>query len=243
MIRGDKISPQVPERLVYANVGAFFAERGLTTICPNYRRVNSESGGEDAVFPSGGEDVAEVLRWIDGFMEGERDVFLMGNSAGGVHVSTFLLEPRWLEQRLKYAEGKKGILLKGIVELAVPCHFEEAEPSRLDVLSKYYGDEKDVKEKCVYGLLESAKGTGKGKKELGIPGKIWVGIGEFDPVDEIVKPMEDFVKGWREAFGEEGLVVKTLKGHNHISVPLSLMSGDREGERWGEDVVKWIKEA
>ncbi|PVH86589.1 alpha/beta-hydrolase [Cadophora sp. DSE1049] len=247
LIRGDKISPQIPEGLVYANVGAFFAQRGITTVVPNYRRVDFQGGGEGAVFPSGGEDVGLVLEWLEGlFEEGRREVYLLGNSAGGIHVSTFLLHDGFAEQRKKYSVGNgkgKGIVLKGIADLAVPCHFEEAEESRAEVLKTYYGDEEDVKGKCVCGLLESVRKSRKGREELGIPKKMWMGIGEFDPEDEITGPMNAFAGKWKEAFGEEGLVVEILKGHNHISPPMSLMSGDKEGERWSEDFVKWIKDA
>ncbi|CAL3963362.1 hypothetical protein PZA11_001006 [Diplocarpon coronariae] len=244
LIRGDKNLAQFPDGLVYANVGAFFAARGVTTIVPNYRRVDSEFGGEGAVFPSGGEDVAAVLGWLEGFMQGPgaRDVFLMGNSAGGVHVSTFLLEPRFLEQRLRYSGDREGgLVVRGVVQLAVPCHFDSADSSRADVLERYYGGVEEAKGKCVCGLLESVKRTGKGRGELGIPGRMLAAVGEFDPVDEIKGPMEDFVKMWKEAFGGEGLVEQRLKGHNHISPPMSLMSGEREGEAWGEHVVRWIQ--
>ncbi|KAK0121594.1 hypothetical protein ONS95_009883 [Cadophora gregata] len=244
LIRGDKISPQIADGLIFANVGSFFAQRGVTTVVPNYRRVDFEGGGEGAVFPSGGEDVGLVLEWLEGFFEeGRREVYLLGNSAGGVHVSTFLLYDGFVEQRRKYVPGSgKGIVLKGIADLAVPCHFEEAEESRAEVLKTYYGDEKDVKGKCACGLLESVGKSGKRREELGIPQKMWLGIGEFDPEDEIAGPMKDFAAKWKAVFGEEGLVVEKLSGHNHISPPMSLMSGDKEGEQWGEGVVKWIKE-
>jgi len=101
----------------------------------------------------------------------------------------------------------------------------------------------DVKEKCVCGLLESVGKSGKEREELGIPRKMWMGIGEFDPDDEIAGPMKAFAGKWKEVFGEEGLTVEILKGHNHISPPMSLMSGDEEGEKWGEDIVKWIEDA
>ncbi|KAK2629878.1 hypothetical protein QTJ16_000698 [Diplocarpon rosae] len=244
LVRGGKSLPQFPDGLVYANVGAFFAARGVTTIIPNYRRVDSEAGGEGAVFPSGGEDVAAVLRWLEGFVPGpgSRDVYLMGNSAGGVHISTFLLEPRFLAQRRRYAdEGEGGLVWRGVVQLAVPCHFDRADGGRAEVLERYYGSVEEAKGKCVCGLLGRLKGTGKGRRELGVPGKMLVAVGEFDPTDEIKEPMDDFVKTWKETFGEEGLVVQSLKGHNHISPPMSLMSGDKEGEAWGEDVARWIQ--
>ncbi|KAG4434389.1 hypothetical protein IFR05_010122 [Cadophora sp. M221] len=252
LIRGDKNMPLGDGGLVYANLGAFFAQRGITTLVPNYRRVNFEGGGEGAVFPSGGEDVAAVLEWVDGFMkddgkgEGGREVYLIGNSAGGVHVSTFLLGEEFAETRRRYAirnKKWKGVVLKGVIHLAVPCHFEDADESRKKVLETYYGDEEDIKGRCVCGLLESVRKSGKGKRELGIPEKIYVGVGEFDPEDEIAGPVKDFEKVWKVAFGEEGLVFKVLEGHNHISPPLALMSGDKKGEQWGEDVVKWIKDA
>ncbi|KAH7310129.1 Alpha/Beta hydrolase protein [Rhexocercosporidium sp. MPI-PUGE-AT-0058] len=243
LTHGDKILPLVPEGLAHANVGAFFAEKGVTTIVPNYRRVDSEDGGEGAVFPSGGEDVSLMLEWLCGFMEEERDVYLLGNSAGGVHISTFLLSEIWVEQRRRYAAGGEGIVLKGVVNLAVPCHYKIAHAGRAEVLKKYYGDEKESREKCLCGLLESIKKSGRGKKELGIPKKMYIGIGEFDPDDEIADSMREFAKAWEETFGEDGLVVKILDGQNHISPPLSLMSGDKEGDRWGEDVVEWIQDA
>lgn len=58
LVRGDKVIPGIPEGIIYRNLGAFFAKRGITTVVADYRRVNSEFGGEDAVFPSGGDDVA-----------------------------------------------------------------------------------------------------------------------------------------------------------------------------------------
>ncbi|KAH7342361.1 Alpha/Beta hydrolase protein [Rhexocercosporidium sp. MPI-PUGE-AT-0058] len=243
-IKGDKNLPAGDGGLIYANLGSFFAQRGITTVVANYRRVDFEGGGEGAKFPSGGEDVGAALEWVDGFMEGERDVYLMGNSAGGVHVATFLFGREFEEVRGKYVKGNgKGVVLKGAVELAFPCHYEDPNEDRKGVLETYYGCEEVWNEKCVCALIESARKSGKGKRELGIPEKIFVGVGEFDPEDEIAASMKDFVKRWKEAFGEEGFVFKVLEGHNHISPPLALMSGDKMAEQWGEDVVKWIKDA
>jgi hypothetical protein len=241
LIRGDKKSPNTPENLVYHNLGTFFAKRGLTTIIPDYRRANSPFGGEDAVFPSGGEDVSLVLKWLEGFVStGKRDVYLLGNSAGGVHVTTYLLEPRFLEQRKKYTSGETSITLKGFIDLAVPLHFKNALAGRSDPLQKYYGDEKDVSEKCAYGLLEAVAKTGKSREEIGIP-KALALLGEYDPQDEIGEPMQDFVALWKKTWGEDSITFETIAGHNHISPPLSLMSGDIKLEKWAEDVVTWIQ--
>jgi acetyl esterase/lipase len=240
LVRGDKRLPQMPEQLVYHNLGTFFASRGITTIIPDYRRVNSDFGGEDAVFPSGGEDVSLVLKWLEKFgANGKRDVFIMGNSAGGVHISTFMLEPRFLEQRNSLVSGKRGTIWKGAIELGVPFHFNSAQASRSDMLKNYYGSEQDVKERSPYGLFEAVVKTGKSSEETGVP-KVLILVGEFDPVDEISKPTEDFI-ALREKTWGKGVDFRTLAGHNHISPPVALMSGDKKAEEWGEDVAKWIK--
>lgn len=193
-----------------------------------------------------------MLEWLDGYLEGigdvGRDIYLLGNSAGGVHVSTFLLADQFAERRkmlvTRNGEGKR-VLIKGIANLAVPCHFKHAEKERAEVLETYYGKGKDdVKEKCVCGLLDGVRKSGVEnlKRELGIPERMWFGVGEFDPEDEIAGPMRDFVGSWKEAFGEEGVREVRLEGHNHISPPVALGSGDVKGEMWGEEFVKWMRE-
>lgn len=215
----------------------------------NYRRVNSQGPGgvkmgEDAVFPSGGEDVAAVLSWVEkefgGEGKGKRDVFLVGNSAGGVHASTFCFGERFEEQRKELVAGKKGVTLKGLVNIAVPVHFKRAEKDRGEVLEAYYGNGKEVEERCVFGLSEAIKKSGKKREEVGVPACLGV-LGEFDPEDEIAEPMHDFVKLWK-GMGkswEDSIELLMAVGHNHLSPPMALCSG--EGEQWAEDVVAWIK--
>ena len=240
LVRGDKRLPVMPEGLVYHNLGTFFASRGITTIIPDYRRVNSESGGEDAVYPSGGEDVSLVFKWLEKFAASDkRDVFVMGNSAGGLHISTFMLEPRFLEQRKALIAGQNGIMWKGAIELAVPFHFKSAHADRSAMLMEYYGSEQNAKDHCPYGLLEAIGKTGKSRQETGVP-NVLILVGEFDPADEISKPTEDFVTLEKKTWGD-GADFKRIPGHNHISPPVALMTGDKNAEEWGEDVAKWVK--
>lgn len=238
--RGDKIVPMVPESLVYHNLGSFFAQRGITTIVADYRRVNSEFGGEDAVFPSGGEDVSHVMKWLEAFeQKGSGNLVVMGNSAGGVHLSTFLFGPQYLAQRKSLAAGEKGIKFVGGVALGVPFHFKSAEAGRKSVLETYYGDDKGLEEKCPYGLLEAVAKAGKSREETAVP-ELLLLLGEFDPEDEIVQPMHDFKDLAKKTWGS-GVDFRTIKGQNHISPPLTLLTGDVEGEKWGEEVAEWIK--
>jgi hypothetical protein len=238
LVRGDKIVPQFPGGLLYHNLGAFYAKRGITTIVADYRRVNSEFGGEDAVFPSGGEDVSLVFKWLEGFSQkGSGNVVAMGNSAGGVHLSTFLLSPQFLEQRKSLASGEKGIKLVGGVELGVPFHFKSSDLGRAETLLTYYGDKKGIEEKSVYGLLEAVGKTGLSREETAVP-KLLLLLGEFDPDNEIVEPVRDFSELEKKTWGSTEL--RIVEGHNHISPPQGLMTGDAKAEKWGEDVAEWI---
>jgi hypothetical protein len=220
-----KPSPLCRKGYRYHNLGCFFATRGITTIIPDYRRVNSQFGGEDAVFPSGGEDLALVLKWLQGSSHrGSVDVFVMGNSAGGVHLSTFLLAPQFLQQRTSLAAGEGGITLKGAIKLGVPFHFKANSHERQDMLQKYYGSV--TEERCPYVLLEAVGKTGMSRQETGVP-KLSFLLREFDPVDEMEQPMCDFAASLEETWGT-GVEFKTIKGHNHISPTAALMSGDHE---------------
>ncbi|KAA8575303.1 hypothetical protein EYC84_004478 [Monilinia fructicola] len=243
LVRGDKILG-IPffDNLVYHNLGSFFSKQGITTIIPDYRRVDSETGGEGAVYPSGGEDVSAVLQWLsktdvlDG-VGNKGHVYLMGNSAGGLHVTTYLLEPRFLEERKSW-QGNASITLRGAVEVGVPFNFHNALAGRREMLDRYYGSDESVEAKCPYGLLKAIGESKKSREELGIP-KLLVLNSEWDPVDEILKPNDAFVKLGEEIWGEKIEVIK-IKGHNHISPPLVLSTG--EGEEWGNQAAGWIKE-
>jgi hypothetical protein len=226
--------------LVYHNLGAFFAKRGITTIIPNYRLVNSQFGGHDAVYPSGADDLALVLEFVATLdPPRQRDVYVMGNSAGGVHLSTFMLDPEFLEQRKALLSTKGPIIWKGAIELAVPFHFKNSPEGRSGMLKTYYGDKKDIEERSAYGLLQALAKAGKTKEEAFIPNILAI-LGEFDPADEIKEPTEDFVKLGNEVW-DNSIELWTIPGHNHISPPVALMTGNEELEKWGEDVVKWVK--
>ena len=159
----------------------------------------------------------------------------MGNSAGGVHLSTFLLDPSFQSQRLALTPGSQNIAWKGAICLGIPAHFDTALPNRLGTLNAYYGSPEDTKGKEPCGMLKTAvKGQ---RKEAGVPQPLLL-VGEWDPEDESAGPMRNFAALWEKGWGT-GVELRTVAGHNHISPPLALMSG--EGEQWGEEVAAWIK--
>ncbi|TVY37525.1 hypothetical protein LSUB1_G004040 [Lachnellula subtilissima] len=200
---------------------------GITTIIPDYRRMNS---------PFGGEEVSLALKWVEMFdTSTKRTVFIMGKSAGGVHVSTFLIEPSFFRQREEYVTEKGSILLKGAIEFAAPFHFNNTATERYDMLMTYYGSEQGYGAHCPYGLMETIAKSGKSRKDAGVP-KVMVLLGEFDPDNDIVKPVKEFVDLWKMIWRDIDFDV--LKGHNHISPPWALMAGEPAGEKSGEDLAK-----
>ena len=191
---------------------------------------------EGARFPSGGEDVAAAAEWVKskyGAGNGSRDVFFMGNSAGGVHVATFILEPRPAALRASISPGiVGGVILRGYILLAVPFDFRNAAADRAATLKAYFGDK--VREDCPLGLLQSFK-----PQEGSLP-KILVLWETLDPEDEIVQPGLNFIEEWEGREGLGDLDGAVLEGHNHISPPMALGTGLQREEEWGVMVGKWI---
>jgi hypothetical protein len=240
-VSGDRIIDMIPGKVVYTNLGYFFAEKlGFETIVMDYRLLQ-----HGAKYPSGGEDVGDMMNWVEtrygstatGFT-GKREIFLLGNSAGAVHVSTWLFESRFSESRKIFVEGTNGIRLSRVVFLGCPFRWDMKGGMR-EMLSTYYGGEKEIKEAEPTALMEgatkepSARGMSKWPSLL-------VAVSELDPEDQMVLPGKEFAMLWRDRGGKGKFL--ELKGHNHLSPPLSLGTGIEREEAWGFEVAKWMTE-
>ncbi|KAF2484882.1 Alpha/Beta hydrolase protein [Neohortaea acidophila] len=233
-VRGDKSNKDFCGGLVYANLGHYFSQNlGFHVAIVDYRLIS-----HDAKFPSGGEDLALALEWLVPHFSGSSneplDLFLMGNSAGAVHTSTYLLAEQFAARRQKLLGAAN---LHGVILVGAPYHFEQAVASRKEILQAYYGDR--LSQDCPFGLLKQAKQTGS-IEDLGKV-EVLVMTATLDPEDEIVKPGRDFVKEWRSTTSVQSkLHVNTIEGHNHISPVLGLGTGLPAEEAWGRDVVEFI---
>lgn len=226
--RGDKRMPSPPtaEGLVYANIGNYFSSKGFITVIPDYRRT-----GDGGVFPSGGQDVAGALEWIKNrFSTGNHKLWIMGNSAGAVHSATWLLEPSLAESRKLVQSG--SVVIQGVVLVSIPAHFQQAGDDRSEVLTAYYKDR--VEQDCALGLVSRA--------ETPIT-RVLAVLGTLDPEDEIIEPSNDFVKKWKERFGQDKLTEVLLEGHNHFSTVIALGTGIEREESLGTEVLKWMGQA
>ena len=77
-------------RYFYDNVAYWFAHQGFIVVNVEYRLAPA------AQFPAGAEDVGRAVGWvvenIAGYGGDPGDVVLMGHSAGGCHVASYLLD-------------------------------------------------------------------------------------------------------------------------------------------------------
>ena len=86
-VRGDKqTSPEI-----YDNVMYWFAKQGYLAINIEYRLA------PESVFPSGADDVALAMAWLhaNAPVHGgdPQKMFLIGHSAGGTHVASYVFDP------------------------------------------------------------------------------------------------------------------------------------------------------
>lgn len=240
LVNGSK-NLELAGGLAHANIGHFFAEKlGYTTVIPDYRLMS-----HGARFPSGGEDVAQVVDWIRENMthqDGHQniDLFIMGNSAGGVHLSTYLFAPDFASSRSKVVTSEEDapIRLRGVILLSVPFNFRKADPSRAQVLNDYFGG--DHESLSPHGLMKSALLR---DPDSCLPNvRLMVLNGTLDPDDEILEPKQEFLDEWAglDEESREAVVVAMMEGHNHISPPLSLGTGIEREEAWGFQVGQFI---
>ncbi|KAI0073988.1 alpha/beta-hydrolase [Panus rudis PR-1116 ss-1] len=227
---GSRVQPS-PADLLYPNIGAFFAKRGIYTVIADYRLV------PEAKFPEAAEDVRDAVAWvvknasdIDKSHNVKLDVnniFLLGNSAGAVHIVTAVLLEGLFPDDLRPH-------LRGLISLGGAFAFPVGGPADglLDVVRAYYGSDEQIKQNEPLALLgRASEGIIKSLPDL------LVLRSEKEP-GFIASSNETMLKELREKVSSK-VDDDVLQGHNHISPSTSLSSG--EGEEWGEKVASWVK--
>jgi acetyl esterase/lipase len=103
--RGDKWK--------YAFVGRSLANKGYTTVVPDYRLY------PEVRFPAFVEDGAKVLSWVrNNLKQAKNGVVVMGHSAGAHTAALLALDPRYLA-----AAGAAAGTIRGMIGLAGPYGF------------------------------------------------------------------------------------------------------------------------
>ncbi|RSL96346.1 hypothetical protein CDV31_013524 [Fusarium ambrosium] len=233
---GDKVFDLIPGDLVYPNLGSFFADvLGYETVVINYRLTK-----HGARFPRGADDLDLALKWLDKHYEaqGAKDVYIMGNSAGGVHLTTWLFQPEYAKSIKWLAEGTVTLKLKAAISLSCPFTWPQyvIDSKVGESVKGYYGDEHSVTENA--SLLLARRALASAPKDTVWPPILTI-VAEMDPED-IRDSGKDFVKLWTAAGHRSEY--RVLQGHNHFTTVWALRCGVPAFEKWAYDLGEWLKE-
>ncbi|KAH9847096.1 alpha/beta hydrolase domain-containing protein [Lenzites betulinus] len=226
-----------PLDLAYANVGAFFAKRGIVTVIPDYRLV------PDAKFPGPAEDVRDAVAWFLSntaavavatsppsapLALSSPDVFLMGHSAGGCLITSLFLLPSSLPLTSPVRAATRGLIPLGGMfkpDFAAPI-------ARPGVLEDLYGSQEAAFALAPVTLAQNADEA----LVRGFP-DFFVLVSESDP-PRLKEQSAELVKVLEGRLGKNVRFEEAV-GHNHISLTLAPSTG--EGEEWAVHVAEWIK--
>lgn len=189
-VRGDKHDPGTPR---YDLVGAWAVRHGWIGVTMTYRLA------PEFTWPAGAEDVAAAVAWIReniaGYGGDPGKIVVAGNSAGAVHVASFVAG-----QGGGSLAGVRGAaMLSGIYELRAP---RPGEPEHA-----YYGPDPDPAAATLPGLLDS-------------PVPLLFSVAERDP-EAFQLAAARVVSAWQARHGTVPDLV-WVEGHNHMSTIASL---------------------
>ncbi|MBC2776011.1 alpha/beta hydrolase [Parasphingopyxis marina] len=195
-VMGDKRSEGTP---FYDNIGQFAAANGWIGATITYRLAPANP------WPAGPEDLATLVGWLRANIAdhgGNPDkIFLMGQSAGAVHVASYAALSRF--------HGADGAGIAGALMISCIYDVEAAHANQFHIA--YYGEDKAAYAECstVEGLIEAD-----------IP--FLASVSEFD-IEDFQKQAADFVGRYGKARGAYPRMLY-LEGHNHLSPALAVGS-------------------
>jgi triacylglycerol lipase len=192
---GDKLSADGAP--FYQNVGLWAQQQGVVGIAMTYRLA------PEFKWPSGAEDIGLAVKYLHDNATSlgidSDQIVLMGQSAGAVHVASYLTQAR-----LHHVQGGgvcAGVLISGLYDMAVA----EKNPPKV----AYFSEDIDtqVQQSSLPGLLD-----------VGIP--LLVGVNEYD-LPDFERQANALVAAYLERHGHLPWFAQ-IKGHNHISSILAL---------------------
>ncbi len=195
-VMGDKRSEGTP---FYDNVGHFAAASGMVGVTMTYRLAPADP------WPAGAEDLAMIVAWLQDNIAaygGDPDkIFLMGQSAGAVHVASYLAHRRF--------HGGGGPGIAGALMLSCIYDVEKADANQFH--RAYYGEDRTQYREA---------STTEGLIATDVP--FFATVSEFD-IPDFQKQAADFVANYCSARGTYPRM-HYLSGHNHLSPALTLGS-------------------
>ena len=193
-VRGDKHDPGTPR---YDLVGAWAVRHGWIGVTMTYRLAPEFN------WPAGAEDVAAAVAWIReniaGYGGDPGKIVVAGNSAGAVHVASFVAGQGGGSLAGALAGVRGAAMLSGSYELRAP---RPGEPEHA-----YYGPDPDPATATLPGLLDSQ-----------VP--LLFSVAERDP-ESFQLAAARLVSAWQARHGTVPDLV-WVEGHNHMSTIASL---------------------
>jgi len=209
-VRGDKGAPDAP---FYNNVGLWAARSGCIGVTMTYRLAPA------APWPAGSEDVGAAVRFLRariGQWGGDPDrMFLMGQSAGAVHVAGYVAEP-----------GLHAVPGGGIAgAIMISGLYDVARAERNPFQAAYYGQDatRYIEESTLARLAET-------------PLPCVYTVSEFDPPD-FQRQAAWLVEAHTAQRGRWPRLMQ-LAGHNHLSSVLQIGSGV---DTLGPELLRFIQ--
>lgn len=197
-VRGDKRMPGSPYN---DNVALWAVRNGLVGVNMTYRLA------PEFMWPSGPEDVAAAVTWVrDNIAQHGGDpqrIFLLGTSAGAVHVASYIVNREFHPAKGVGVAG--GILMSGMYEMKAsdknPMH------------TAYLGEDEAVyaKASTLQGLVET-------------PVPLLFILTEMDPPD-FQRQGAALVSRYLARHGRWPNLLR-LQGHNHLSSTMHMNSPD-----------------
>ena len=189
-VAGDKHLPGTPR---YDLVGAWAVRHGWVGVTMTYRLAPEHK------WPAGAQDVAAAVDWIRNNIAGyggdPGKIVVAGNSAGAVHVASFLA-------------GQGGGSLDGVSGGALLSGIYDLDPANRGELEHiYYGDTPAETASTLPGLLDC-------------PVPLLFTVAEFDPPNFHAQAA-GVVAAWQAKHGRTPDLV-WVEGHNHMSTIASL---------------------
>jgi len=198
---------------LHGNVANFFVQNGMIGINATYRLA------PEATWPDGAIDVGAALDWarenIAGYGGDPKKIFLLGQSAGAVHVATYVLRKSMHPDNS--GPGCAGaMLMSGVYGNSL----ENAAPNQI----AYFGEPTDkYLEMAVLGNVDHGETP------------IMISTAEYDPLEWEKFSVELLLEiGSKFAWFPR---YKQMSGHNHVSQVYSIGSGDNG---IGPDIIDFI---
>jgi triacylglycerol lipase len=200
---GDKLSADGAP--FYQNVGLWAQQQGMVGIAMTYRLA------PEFKWPSGATDIGLAVAYLHDNAAtlgiDPNHIVLMGQSAGAVHVASYLSQPAL--HRMPGGGVCAGILVSGLYDMVEA----EANPPK----TAYFADDpvSQARQSALPGLLD-----------CDIP--LLIAVNEFDMAD-FERQAHLFVTAYLQRHGHLPWLSQ-IKGHNHISSILALgLHGDTLG--------------